>query len=154
MIYGGKVVNITKFGAFVNVLPGRDGLLHISKLSALTGGKRVNSVEDVVVLGQAIEVRVDDIDPQGKVSLSLAGDNDAAAGDTGADSGSNAPRPRHRARVDRPRRARPSRMPSRPSWWQTSVTWVRAQPTTEVDRGATADRGGDRRSGRGRPRRR
>ena len=71
-VYGGKVVNITKFGAFVNVLPGRDGLLHISKLSSLAGGKRINNVEDVLVLGQPVEVRVDDIDPQGKVSLSLA----------------------------------------------------------------------------------
>ena len=71
-VYAGKVVNITKFGAFVNVLPGRDGLLHISKLSPLAGGKRINNVEDVLTLGQPIEVRVDDIDPQGKVSLSLA----------------------------------------------------------------------------------
>ena len=71
-VYAGKVVNITKFGAFVNVLPGRDGLLHISKLSSLAGGKRINNVEDVLTLGQPIEVRVDDIDPQGKVSLSLA----------------------------------------------------------------------------------
>ncbi|HUC38139.1 MAG TPA: polyribonucleotide nucleotidyltransferase [Acidimicrobiales bacterium] len=70
-IYPGKVVNITKFGAFVNILPGRDGLLHISKVG---GGKRVDRVEDVLSLGQEIEVRVDDIDPQGKVSLSLAGD--------------------------------------------------------------------------------
>jgi len=68
--YEGKVVNITKFGAFVNILPGRDGLLHISKVG---GGKRVDKVEDVLALGQAIEVKVDDIDPQGKVSLSLAG---------------------------------------------------------------------------------
>jgi polyribonucleotide nucleotidyltransferase len=67
--YEGKVVNITKFGAFVNILPGRDGLLHISKLG---GGKRVERVEDVVTLGQEVAVRVDDIDPQGKVSLSLA----------------------------------------------------------------------------------
>ena len=71
-VYAGKVVNITKFGAFVNVLPGRDGLLHISKLSSLADGKRINNVEDVLTLGQPIEVRVDDIDPQGKVSLSLA----------------------------------------------------------------------------------
>ena len=71
-VYAGRVVNITKFGAFVNVLPGRDGLLHISKLSSLAGGKRINNVEDVLTLGQAVEVRVDDIDPQGKVSLSLA----------------------------------------------------------------------------------
>jgi polyribonucleotide nucleotidyltransferase len=68
--YKGKVVNITKFGAFVNILPGRDGLVHISRLGQ---GKRVERVEDVVELGQEVEVRVDDIDPQGKVSLSLAG---------------------------------------------------------------------------------
>ena len=73
-VYQGKVVNMTKFGAFVNIIPGRDGLLHISKLSPLAGGKRVNLVEDVLSLGQAVEVKVDDIDPQGKVSLSLAGD--------------------------------------------------------------------------------
>jgi len=72
-VYQGKVVNLTKFGAFVNILPGRDGLLHISKLSPLAGGKRVGAVEDVLALGQSVEVRVDDIDPQGKVSLSLAG---------------------------------------------------------------------------------
>jgi polyribonucleotide nucleotidyltransferase len=70
-IYSGRVVNITKFGAFVNILPGRDGLVHISKLGQ---GKRVERVEDVVDLGDEIQVRVDDIDPQGKVSLSLAGD--------------------------------------------------------------------------------
>ena len=70
-VYRGKVVNVTKFGAFVNILPGRDGLVHISKLGR---GKRVERVEDVVDLGDEIEVRVDDIDPQGKVSLSVAGD--------------------------------------------------------------------------------
>ncbi|MGP0003921.1 MAG: polyribonucleotide nucleotidyltransferase [Acidimicrobiales bacterium] len=67
--YSGKVVNITKFGSFVNILPGRDGLIHISRLGQ---GKRIERVEDVLALGQEIEVRVDDIDPQGKVSLSLA----------------------------------------------------------------------------------
>jgi polyribonucleotide nucleotidyltransferase len=70
-VYTGKVVNITKFGAFVNILPGRDGLLHISKLGR---GKRVERVEDVLSLGSDIEVRVDDIDPQGKVALSPVGD--------------------------------------------------------------------------------
>ncbi|QGG94893.1 polyribonucleotide nucleotidyltransferase [Actinomarinicola tropica] len=69
--YTGRVVNITKFGAFVNILPGRDGLLHISKMGQ---GKRIDKVEDVVDLGDTIEVKVDDVDPQGKVSLSLAGD--------------------------------------------------------------------------------
>jgi len=91
-IYNGKVVNLTKFGAFVNVLPGRDGLLHISKLSPLAGGKRVGAVEDVLTLGQALEVRVDDIDPQGKVSLSLANAPVVAGGDTERDSGPREPR--------------------------------------------------------------
>ncbi|HJV08593.1 MAG TPA: S1 RNA-binding domain-containing protein, partial [Acidimicrobiales bacterium] len=70
-VYTGKVVNITKFGAFVNILPGRDGLLHISKLGR---GKRVERVEDVLSLGSDIQVRVDDIDPQGKVALSPVGE--------------------------------------------------------------------------------
>ncbi|HTB09780.1 MAG TPA: polyribonucleotide nucleotidyltransferase [Acidimicrobiales bacterium] len=73
-IYQGRVVSIAKFGAFINILPGRDGLLHISKLAPLNGGKRIGQVEDVLELGQALEVKVDDIDPQGKVSLSLVGD--------------------------------------------------------------------------------
>jgi len=76
-VYEGKVVNITKFGAFVNILPGRDGLLHISKMG---GGRRIDRVEDVLTLGQSVEVRVDDIDPQGKVSLSLTGELPAASG--------------------------------------------------------------------------
>ena len=71
-IYTGKVVNITKFGAFVNILPGRDGLVHISKLGR---GKRINRVEDVVDLGDEIVVRVDEIDDRGKVSLSPVGDD-------------------------------------------------------------------------------
>ena len=68
-VYPGRVVNITKFGAFVNILPGRDGLLHISKIG---GGKRIDRVEDVFNLGDEVEVKVDDVDPNGKVSLSLA----------------------------------------------------------------------------------
>ena len=70
-VYNGRVVSITKFGAFVNILPGRDGLVHISKLGK---GKRVNNVEDVLELGQEIEVRVDDIDDKGKVSLTPVGE--------------------------------------------------------------------------------
>jgi polyribonucleotide nucleotidyltransferase len=75
--YPGKVVNITKFGAFVNILPGRDGLLHISKLGA---GKRIERVEDVLSLGQPVSVMVEDIDPQGKISLSLIGEDGAPIG--------------------------------------------------------------------------
>lgn len=68
--YEGKVVNITTFGAFVNILPGRDGLLHISKLGQ---GRRVDRVEDVLSLDQAVTVIVEDIDPKGKVALRLVG---------------------------------------------------------------------------------
>ncbi len=77
-VYTGKVVNITKFGAFVNILPGRDGLLHISKLGR---GKRVERVEDVLTLGADITVRVDDVDPGGKVALSPVGDLPATDGE-------------------------------------------------------------------------
>ncbi len=66
--YNGTVVNITKFGAFINVLPGRDGLLHITKMG---NGKRINTVEDVLSMGQQLEVVVEDIDDQGKVALAL-----------------------------------------------------------------------------------
>ncbi len=69
--YLGRVVNITKFGAFVNILPSRDGLLHISKIG---GGRRIDRVEDVLSLNQEIEVVVEDIDPTGKLSLGLASD--------------------------------------------------------------------------------
>ena len=75
--YTGRVVNITKFGAFVNILPGRDGLVHISKLGR---GRRLDKVEDVIDLGDELTVRVDDVDPQGKVSLSLVDDDHAPAG--------------------------------------------------------------------------
>ncbi|MEI2639848.1 MAG: polyribonucleotide nucleotidyltransferase [Microthrixaceae bacterium] len=80
--YEGRVVNITKFGAFVNILPGRDGLLHISKIG---GGKRIDKVEDVLDLGDAVSVVVDDIDPNGKISLSLAGDSSPKASEGGAE---------------------------------------------------------------------
>jgi polyribonucleotide nucleotidyltransferase len=75
--YPGKVVNITKFGAFVNILPGRDGLLHISKIG---GSKRIDKVEDVLELGQEIQVVVEDVDPNGKISLTPAeGDSEESA---------------------------------------------------------------------------
>src|SRR5207245_1047990 len=87
-IYAGKVVNITKFGAFVNILPGRDGLLHISKLGR---GRRVEKVEDVVDLGDQLQVRVDDVDPQGKVSLSLADDGGERTDEAPSGNGTEAP---------------------------------------------------------------
>ena len=86
--YMGKVVNITKFGAFVNILPGRDGLVHISKLGR---GKRINNVEDVLSLGQEIEVVVEEIDEKGKVSLTPAASWNDAGGDAGASDGGSSP---------------------------------------------------------------
>ena len=71
-IYDGRVVSTTKFGAFVNILPGRDGLVHISKLG---NGQRVNNVDDVLTLGDVIKVRVDDVDDKGKVSLTPVDEN-------------------------------------------------------------------------------
>ena len=85
-IYPGRVVNITKFGAFVNILPGRDGLLHISKIG---GGKRIDKVEDVLELGQEVEVEVEDIDPNGKISLKIAGEEGSSNGGGGGRSSSS-----------------------------------------------------------------
>jgi polyribonucleotide nucleotidyltransferase len=65
-IYTGKVVRVTDFGAFVEILPGVDGMVHISQLDT----ERVNKVEDVAKLGDEITVMVTDIDPQGKIRLS------------------------------------------------------------------------------------
>jgi polyribonucleotide nucleotidyltransferase len=67
--YLGTVVKIMPFGAFISLLPGKDGLLHISKLRALAGGGRVENVEDVVSVGQKIQVEISEIDDKGKLSL-------------------------------------------------------------------------------------
>ena len=67
--YLGTVVKTTNFGAFVSLLPGKDGLLHITKLRALVGGKRVDNVDDVVSVGQKIQVQIAEIDDRGKLSL-------------------------------------------------------------------------------------
>ncbi|PIE21586.1 MAG: polyribonucleotide nucleotidyltransferase [Arachnia propionica] len=67
--YLGTVVKTTSFGAFVSLLPGKDGLLHISKLRALNEGKRVEDVEDVVSVGQKLQVEIAEIDDRGKLSL-------------------------------------------------------------------------------------
>jgi polyribonucleotide nucleotidyltransferase len=66
--YDGEVVNITKFGAFINILPGRDGLLHISKMDK---ERRVERVEDYLELGDAVKVVVREIDKMGKINLDL-----------------------------------------------------------------------------------
>ena len=67
--YLGTVVKTTTFGAFVSLMPGRDGLLHISQLRKISGGKRVENVDDVVKVGDKIQVEIAEIDSRGKLSL-------------------------------------------------------------------------------------
>ncbi|HVA60278.1 MAG TPA: polyribonucleotide nucleotidyltransferase [Mycobacteriales bacterium] len=67
--YLGTVVKTTNFGAFVSLTPGKDGLLHVSQLRKLSGGKRVDNVEDVLKVGDKVQVEVAEIDPRGKLSL-------------------------------------------------------------------------------------
>jgi polyribonucleotide nucleotidyltransferase len=82
--YLGTVVKTTTFGAFVSLVPGRDGLLHISKLRALAGGKRVDNVEDVVKVGDKVQVQIAEIDPRGKLSLIPVEAGSADAGEAPA----------------------------------------------------------------------
>jgi polyribonucleotide nucleotidyltransferase len=77
----GTVVKLATFGAFVSLTPGKDGLLHISEVRKLAGGKRVENVEDVLVVGQKIQVEITKIDDRGKLSLAPVTD-DADAADT------------------------------------------------------------------------
>ncbi|MGN6472913.1 MAG: polyribonucleotide nucleotidyltransferase [Mycobacteriales bacterium] len=67
--YLGTVVKTTTFGAFVSLTPGKDGLLHISQIRKLAGGKRVENVEDVLKVGEKVQVQIAEIDPRGKLSL-------------------------------------------------------------------------------------
>ncbi|GAB2521686.1 polyribonucleotide nucleotidyltransferase [Paramicrobacterium agarici] len=77
----GTVVKIAAFGAFISLLPGKDGLLHISEVRKLAGGKRVGAVEDVLSVGQKILVEVTKVDDRGKLSLQpVIADEDAASG--------------------------------------------------------------------------
>ena len=93
----GTVVKTAAFGAFVSLLPGKDGLVHISKLG---NGKRIGKVEDVVKVGDKLRVEIADIDQRGKISLVLV-DEDADG--------------RRRAG----RRRRPTSPPRPKSRWQT-----------------------------------
>ncbi|WP_323961959.1 polyribonucleotide nucleotidyltransferase [Arthrobacter sp. JZ12] len=77
--YLGTVVKTTTFGAFVSLTPGKDGLLHISELRKLAGGKRVDNVDDVVSVGQKVQVEITKIDDRGKLSLAPVVAEEAAA---------------------------------------------------------------------------
>jgi polyribonucleotide nucleotidyltransferase len=72
----GTVVKTAPFGAFVSLVPGRDGLVHISKLG---NGKRIGKVEDVVNVGDKLQVEITDIDARGKISLVPVAEGDTAA---------------------------------------------------------------------------
>jgi polyribonucleotide nucleotidyltransferase len=74
----GTVVKIAAFGAFVSLLPGRDGLLHISEVRKLAGGKRVENVDDVLAVGQKIQVEITKMDDRGKLSLAPVVEEPAA----------------------------------------------------------------------------
>ena len=74
--YNGKVVKTTSFGAFVNLTPGTDGLLHISQIRNLANGERIDAVEDVLKEGDTVEVVVQGVDDRGKISLAIPGFED------------------------------------------------------------------------------
>ena len=81
--YLGTVVKTTTFGAFVSLTPGKDGLLHISELRKLANGKRVDNVDDVVSVGQKVQVEITKIDDRGKLSLSpVVAEEEGAADET------------------------------------------------------------------------
>jgi polyribonucleotide nucleotidyltransferase len=88
--YLGTVVKTTNFGAFISLVPGTDGLLHITEIKKLVGGKRVNAVEDVLNVGDKVQVSIKEVDPRGKLSLTpvLEGD-DAPASEPAANESAN-----------------------------------------------------------------
>lgn len=96
----GTVVKTTTFGAFVSLLPGKDGLLHISEVRKLVGGKRIEAVEDVLGVGQKVQVELKEIDPRGKLSLAvvLTEEQQAAADDAASSSDEGESRGRGRGR--------------------------------------------------------
>ncbi|RGE23691.1 polyribonucleotide nucleotidyltransferase [Leucobacter sp. wl10] len=82
--YLGTVVKNAAFGAFVSLLPGKDGLLHISEVRKLAGGKRIDSVDDVLSIGQKILVKITKVDDRGKLSLEPVLDEQASASEEAA----------------------------------------------------------------------
>ena len=112
----GTVVKTTTFGAFVSLLPGKDGLLHITQIRKLHGGKRIENVDDVIHIGDKIQVEIREVDDRGKLSLvpvevierEAAGED--LSGGVGESSGGDhehAPRDRgERGDGDRPARTR------------------------------------------------
>ena len=100
----GTVVKTTTFGAFVSLLPGKDGLLHVTQIRKLHGGKRIENVDEVIHIGDKIQVEIREIDDRGKLSLvpvevieREAAGEDLGGGEPGGE------------REDRPRRGRGDR---------------------------------------------
>jgi polyribonucleotide nucleotidyltransferase len=118
--YLGTVVKTTTFGAFVSLLPGKDGLLHVSQIRKLHGGARIENIDDVIKVGEKVQVEVTEIDSRGKLSLvpvevvereaAEGGSDDSAAPEASA-SGDGQPEERRESRNgegggERPRRRR------------------------------------------------
>jgi polyribonucleotide nucleotidyltransferase len=76
--YLGTVVKTTTFGAFISLLPGKDGLLHISEIKKMVGKPRIDSVDDVLSVGQKVRVEIKEVDDRGKLSLTAVKDEDEA----------------------------------------------------------------------------
>ena len=87
----GTVVKIATFGAFISLLPGKDGLLHVSEVRKIAGGKRVENVEDVVSVGQKLLVRITKVDDRGKLSLEPVLEDADQEGRAAANPGPEAP---------------------------------------------------------------
>ncbi|GAA4626153.1 polyribonucleotide nucleotidyltransferase [Actinoallomurus vinaceus] len=121
--YLGTVVKTTTFGAFVSLLPGKDGLLHISQIRKLHGGARIENIDDVIKVGEKIQVEVTEIDNRGKLSLvpvevvereaaaaeaapASASDSDSGEAPAPAEDGERAERRESRDGGERPRRRR------------------------------------------------
>jgi len=97
----GTVVKTTSFGAFVSLTPGKDGLLHISQVRRLVGGKRIDSVDDVLQVGQQVEVEINEIGDRGKLSLHAVIDGEAGELEAPEGEGQNEARRERRERSER-----------------------------------------------------
>ena len=96
----GTVVKTTTFGAFLSLLPGKDGLLHVTQIRKLHGGKRIENIDDVIHVGDKIQVEIREIDDRGKLSLvpvevleREAAGEDLSGGDSHSDRGDRGDRP-------------------------------------------------------------
>jgi polyribonucleotide nucleotidyltransferase len=107
----GTVVKTTTFGAFLSLLPGKDGLLHVTQIRKLHGGRRIENIDDVIHVGDKIQVEIREIDDRGKLSLvpvevleREAAGEDLSGGESHSDRGDRPPRDRDRGdRGDRDR---------------------------------------------------